>query len=203
MPVVTYKRRIDKRVAGDKDQRGGWWSEKERVQAVQAYLILGKVTLVAATTGVPEDTLRKWKQQDWWAECEAEIKRGSKIELSGKLSNVVNKTLEVLEDRVVNGDFVYDRETKQYTARRPISAAVANKVSADLIDRQVLLERDTTREFQNNEGLDDRLAKLRDEMLRFANSTIIPTERTPTDEVPYREGETATEEIPVLGVDQV
>ena len=198
MPVVT--RRVDKRRAGTFDKRGGWWSEKERVQAVQAYLILGKVTLVVATTGIPEDTLRKWKQQDWWAEAEAEIKRGSKIELTGKLATVVNKTLEVLEDRVVNGDFVYDRETKQYTARRPISAAVANKVSADLIDRQVLIEKDTTKEFQNNEGLDDRLAKLRDEMLRFANSTIIPTEN---DEEPILESEVTTEDVPLLGTDQV
>ena len=99
MPVVT--RRIDKKVPGN----NGWWSDKERYQAVASFLIIGNFRLTAAAVGIPEETLRRWKLQPWWKEAEEEIRKSSKIELTGKIANVINKTMAQLEDRVENGDF--------------------------------------------------------------------------------------------------
>ena len=166
MPVVT--KRVDKKVAGN----NGWWSNKERHQAAAAYCILGKWALVSATTGVPQDTLRHWAMQDWWAEAVAEIRKSSKIELSGKLSNVVNKTLEVLEDRVVNGDFYYNRASQSFE-RKPISAQVANKITNDLIDRNQIIEKAAVQEMISEEGLSERLANLKQEMLAFAKAKTL------------------------------
>jgi hypothetical protein len=166
MPVVT--RRIDKKKAGNT----GWWSDKERIQAVNAYVILGKVTLVAASTGIPEDTLRKWKMASWWKEAEDEIRRSNKIELSGKLSNIVTKTLEQLEDRVTNGDFFYNPKLGTFE-RKGISAQQASKITVDLIDKTLLLEKSATEERITEEGLDLRLKKLKEEMIRFAKAKTI------------------------------
>lgn len=169
MPVKESYR-IDKRKPG-----AGWWSEKERLQAVNAYVVLGKVTLVSATTGIPEDTLRKWKMADWWKEKEDEIRRSNKIELSGKLQNVVAKTLMALDDRVTNGDYFLNPKTGTLE-RKPISALHASKITNDLIDKTLLLEREATTEKVTEEGLDLRLKKLKEELTRFAKAKTIEGE---------------------------
>lgn len=151
------------------------WTQKQRFQAVNAYVVLGKVTLVAATTGVPEDTLRKWKTTDWWKDAEAEIRRSNKIELSGKLQNVINKTVLALEDRIDNGDFFFNPKTGAWE-RKPVSAAVAHRVASDLIDKTLVLEKAAENKKESDEGLEHRLQKLQEEMIRFAKAKTIEGE---------------------------
>ena len=168
MPV-TKSRRIDKKAKGN----NGWWSDKQRKMAVATYLVLGKITLVSNTLGIPEITLRKWKSQEWWAEAEDELRRGEKLELKGKLANIVNATLIQLEDRVVNGDYIWNSETKQFD-RRPITAQVANKITVDMVDRQVLLEKKADTRLESNESLDARLLRIAEELARFSKARTLP-----------------------------
>ena len=161
MPVVT--KRIRKRIAGN----NGWWSNEERIEAVKSYLLLGKIKLVVAATGIPEITLRKWKSQDWWREAEEEYRNSSKIEISGKLSNIINKTMVQLEDRVSNGDFFFNPVTKKWE-RKPVGSNILHKITSDLISKQIILENETTKPKTNDEGISARLDKLRDEMIKFA-----------------------------------
>jgi hypothetical protein len=154
------------------------WSQKQKMEVVQAYLVLGNVMLVVAATGVPEDTVRKWKMTQWWTDAIDELRRGSKLELSGKLKDVVNKTILQLEDRVVNGDFVYNPKTGKYD-RKLISAAVANRITNDLVDKTIILEKEATQEKLTDEGLEARLKKLKEEMIKFARAKTIEGEVIP------------------------
>lgn len=179
MPVI--KRRVDKKRKGN-----GWWSEKERFNVVAAYLLLGKIGLVAASTGVPELTIRKWRMAPWWKETEDEIKRSSKIELSGKLGTIINKSIEGLEDRVVNGDFKWNSSTRKFE-RVPIGADTLNKIAGNLIDRSLVLEKEATKEVVSQETVNDRLTKLMEEMIRFSKQKklvqTIPIEGDYTKEI--------------------
>jgi hypothetical protein len=172
VPVIV--RRVDKKKAGN-----GWWSDKERYQAVSCYLVIGNWRLTAAATNIPEETLRRWGHQDWWKEASDEIRKSNKIELSGKIKDVISKTILQLDDRVSNGDFFYNPKTGKFD-RKPINASVASKITNDLIARTGLLEKEIDREHETNEGLDDRLKKLRDEMIRFSKAITI--EAVPTEE---------------------
>ncbi|MHB8602177.1 MAG: hypothetical protein ACYC9R_06345 [Nitrosotalea sp.] len=160
MPTVT--KRIRKHEPGK-----GWWSNEERIEAVKAYLLLGKIKLVCATTSIPEITLRKWKSQDWWKEAEEEYRKSSRIEVSGKLSNIINKTMVELEDRVSNGDYYFNQVTRSWE-RKKINANVLHKITSDLIDKQLVLEKNIAVEKVNDEGVMERLEKLKDEILKFA-----------------------------------
>jgi hypothetical protein len=170
MPLIT--RRVDKTKKGNT----GWWSDKQRKKAVATYLVLGKISLVSNVLGIPEVTLRKWKSAEWWQEAEDELRRGDKLELKGKLGNIVNATLVQLEDRVANGDYIWNSETKNFD-RKPITAAVANKITSDLIDRSVLLEKQAEKKMESNEGLDARLQRIAEELVRFSKSKLIEGER--------------------------
>jgi hypothetical protein len=168
MPTIT--RRVDKRRPGP-----GWWSDKERYQAVSTYLILGKFALTAAATGIPEETLRRWRLAPWWKEAVDEIKKSSKIELNAKISNVINKSLEVLSDRLDNGDFFFNPKTGAFD-RKGINASVASRIANDLIQKTVVLDKEIVQERETPEGLDDRLKKLAEEMVRFSKAKTIDAE---------------------------
>jgi hypothetical protein len=156
-----------KRVEVRKKKPGpGWWSEKTKMEVVTSYVLLGKVSLVVATTGIPEDTVRKWKMQPWWKEAEDEIRRSSKLALSGRLQNVVQKTMEALEDRVANGDYIYDSKLQKFV-RKPIGALAANKIAGDMIDRAMILEEKGIKEQVTNESIQERLDKLRMDIRGF------------------------------------
>jgi hypothetical protein len=104
------------------------------------------------------------------------LKRGEKLELKGKLGNIVNATLVKLEDRVKNGDYVWNSDTKTFD-RRPITAQVANKITSDLVDRQVLLEKKADVRLESNESLDARLQRIAEELIRFSKAkTLTPIE---------------------------
>ena len=157
-----------KRVEIRKKKPGpGWWSEKTRMEVVTAYVLLGKVSLVVASTGVPEDTVRKWKMAPWWKEAEDEIRRSSKLALSGKLQDVVKRTFIALEDRVENGDYLWDAKDQKFV-RKPINALTANKIIGDMLDKSMLLEEKATREVANEDGIQQRLDKIREELRSFA-----------------------------------
>ena len=161
---MPYKKvYVEKKGQGTREH----WSPRQKREAVAAYLILGNMMLVVASTGIPEDTLRGWKAQQWWKDTEEEIRKGSKLELSGKLSKVISKTVEQLDDRVTNGDFIYQPKTGTFH-RKPLDARTASRITVDLIDRAIILDDKVSIDRITDEGLEMRLKKLKDEMIKFS-----------------------------------
>ncbi len=171
---MKVKREVNKPKYGVAKQ--AQWSNKQRMEVVRAYLVLGNVMLVVAATGVPEDTIRKWKMSQWWKDAIDELRRSQKLELSGKLKKVIDKTVLLLEDRVNNGDFVFDKTTGDYTKRKPVNAYTANLIAGNLMDKDLILEREATTEKDTDEGLELRLKKLKEEMIKFAKMKVIDGE---------------------------
>ena len=145
----------------------GWWDEKKKREVIQTYILTGNLRLSAATNNVPDMTARKWKVTAWWKEQEDELRRGSKLQLSAKLTDLVNKAMLTLSDRIENGDFMWNRLSGEWV-RKPISAEHSNKIVTQLIDRTLAVEKAAAPEKVTDEGLNDRLLKLRSEMISFA-----------------------------------
>jgi hypothetical protein len=144
-----------------------WWSDAKRVELIQAYVVMGNLRLAAATLGIPEVTARRWKAQPWWKEAELEIRKGGKLQLSGKLSDLVTKVFSSVEDRVENGDWVHNPKTGKLE-RKPVSAAVLNNIMKDTISQAVSLEKAGMEDAVSQEGIEARLDKLREELLAAA-----------------------------------
>lgn len=115
-------------------------SENKRIEAVTTYLILGKLPLVASTIGVPLTTLKAWKQQQWWHDLVAEIQIESDVELDQKLAKRIDKALELVNDRLENGDYLYDPKTGSFI-RKPVNVRDGWKVASEMIDRRWLLRK--------------------------------------------------------------
>lgn len=148
------------------------WSDDQRMEAIQSYLLLGNLALTARILGIPEVTLRVWKASDWWKERTHEIKTQERIQLSSRMKKIVEASLTVVEDRLLNGDYQFDQKTGQ-TIRKPVNMKDAHKVAIDLQDRQELVEKASTAEILiKDESVESKLMSLAEKFAELATKKI-------------------------------
>lgn len=151
-------------------KNGEWWSDAKRIEVVTTWLALGKIPLVAACTNVPEGTIRQWRTQPWWKEIEISVQTETDQELDAKLAKRIDKALDVVWDRLENGDFMYDPKTSQFV-RKPVNMKDTNHVLMDMVDKRLLI-RKQPKEAQSQEAVGDILKNLAKEFESMAKKRI-------------------------------
>ena len=164
MPVKIYKRQINKK-PGDKQQTQ--YSDKQKFEVVAAYMVMGNMAAVAQATGIPHDTIRHWKQTPWWKDLEEQIRKQARVEVSGKLKRVIDKAFIVVEDRLENGEWVYNSKTGDIV-RVGVSAKTAGDILHKSIDRQVVLDKIQEAPETREEAVLDRLASIEKRLIEAA-----------------------------------
>jgi hypothetical protein len=156
---------------GDSNHKvGEHWSENKRIEVVTSWLALGKIPLVSACTGVSEGTVRQWRTQPWWKELELSIQTETDQELDAKLAKRIDKALDVIWDRLENGDFLYDPKTGEFI-RKPVGLKDVNKVMVDMMDKRLLI-RKQPKEMQSQEAVKDILINLAKEFASMAKQKV-------------------------------
>ena len=140
------------------------------MEAINSYLLLGNLALTGRLLNIPEITLRVWKATTWWKDAVAEVKASEKVELSAKIKKLVEASMTVVEDRLVNGDFQFDQKSGTMV-RKPVNMKDAHKVSIDLQNRQDILEK-TDVVVQTEEHVEDKLLKLAEKFADMATKKI-------------------------------
>jgi hypothetical protein len=155
-----------RRKARDKRYKKGIWTTNQKLQVVSTYLMLGNLTQTALVTGVPYQTVERWKTTDWWKEFALKLQSEDVQQLDSNLKRVVDKALKAVEDRIDLGDAQYDQKTGEIR-RIPIKAQVALKISTELLTKQEKIR--SVPERQELEAtIDARLGKLAEEFAKFA-----------------------------------
>ena len=135
-----------------------WWGDTQKIDAVKTYLMTGDLRLAGNMLKIPEGTIRRWRASVWWNEIVADLKAQDELIISTKLQKIINKTMDVVEDRLEHGDFVYDQKTGAMR-RKPVSAKDAAKIGLDYdARRDVLINRHAP--VASEEAIDDKLNKL-------------------------------------------
>lgn len=111
------------------------WSDSQKIEAITTYLALGNLSLTAQILKIPEITLRQWKTTTWWKELKDDLQVQEELQLSTRLKKIIDSTLAVAEDRIANGDFIFDQKTGTLV-RKPVNLAVAHKVAMDMVERR-------------------------------------------------------------------
>lgn len=118
------------KVKARKPGETGQYSDRQKIEAVTTYLMLGSVSLTAAALKMSEHTLITWKKSDWWHDLVSEMKREENLVLSNKIKKIVDKSWDVIADRMEKGDFIYDQRTGQLK-RKPVSMRDVSRVAID------------------------------------------------------------------------
>ena len=177
---MTRRRR--KKYAGGSEA----WSNTQRLEAVSIHLATGSPTSTSLATGIPLQTLYKWKRSDWWKKAVEEYRAEENLRTDATLSKIVEKSLEVVSDRLDNGDFQFDQKTSQLI-RKPVSARDAHKISMDVIDKRSVIQNAEKQE-TDQKKTEDRLFKLAEEFVKFSRSKDITAVKTTYTEI--TDGET-------------
>lgn len=140
-------------------------SDSTKIDTIQTYLALGgNLRLTSAATGIAYTTLCSWKHSEWWKQLVTDIKKEEKLELSARTKRIVEKSMDLLADRLDNGDYIYDQK-KGELIRKPLVAKDIHRIAIDMIDRKETLDK-ATEERVETKSNDDKLADL---AARFAD----------------------------------
>lgn len=151
-----------------KHQKHKTWPVEKRIEVVTKYLALGNMSLVAELTGVGHQLCRLWKTQPWWKEMEAEIRASRTAQVDSKLSRIVDKSLEMIEDRLENGTIEMNAKTGE-VFRRPVNIKEITSVSQVLMGQQLQMQKAQKEEQVQQEqvSIKDQLAMLAAEFAKF------------------------------------
>lgn len=143
------------------------WSDKTKVQAVTLYLTLGKLPAVVENTGIPLETLRTWKRTPWWKDIESQIRTEDNQSLDTKLSKTIDRALDIVVDRLENGDYYIDKSGK--VKRTPVRMREAGKLMSDIIDKRSLIRKEPTKvQQEKQESINERLLSLAEQFAAIA-----------------------------------
>jgi len=165
---------MQRKKSTDRRYKKSVWSQNQKLQAVSTYLMLGNMAETALVTGIPVQTLKIWKIQDWFKEYSLQLQSEDIQKMDGKLKRIVDKALKAVEDRLDLGDAQFDQKTGLIT-RVPVKAHVALKITSELMTKQEKLHNNPVKE-EVEKTIDDRLAKLSEEFARFASMKTIDVE---------------------------
>ena len=160
-----------KTVLTEKNKKVEWWADEMKIKAVTVYQATGSLKETAAILGIPVNTIYQWKERaGWWDEVTQELHESENIKSSNKIKGVVDRALDVLEDRVKNGDLAFDSKTGKIK-RIPLKAKDLATISNTMIDRREILKRSVpkvTKE-QDKASLEGKLDKLAEAFIKFAS----------------------------------
>ena len=159
---VVYVR-AKKEHAGD----GALWPEKKRYEALTTFVATGSIPTTAHLTGIPINTIKSWKTAAWWKEGIEQLQYEDNIKVSSKLSRLLEKSILAVEDRLDNGEHMYDPRTGTIL-RIPPKLRDVHKITNDIVDKkQQLLKMHTEKESGKQK---DEKAITADHLIQLANA---------------------------------
>lgn len=182
----TRQYNVRRRAAGATNK---FWSDAQKVEAVTLWLSMGNLALVAATLRIPEPTIRHWRSTQWWKEIAEEIQLQDKIQLSARAKNVIDKSMEVIADRLEQGDWIYDQKAGQMR-RKPVAMKDALAVADKLMDRKDKLDKTLVVQ-DSTESVEAKLTKLMEKFSAVASGAAQPQV---TDVIYVKEGDSPQEQ---------
>lgn len=176
------------------DGTGRRWSDSQKIEAVTTYLMLGNLSLTAATLKIPRDTLKVWKASEWWKTMENELRVQDDLQISNKLKKILDKSIDVISDRLENGDFIYDTKSGEIL-RKPVSMKDANSVAKDMSDRRdVLIDRHISGSSVTADKITETLNSLAASFAKIAQQTNPIPVTIEAEDVEYTEDNDAPNE---------
>lgn len=170
------------------------WPVEKKIEAVTAFLTLGNLRQVAAVVGVSYGMVKQWKLMPWWKELEAEIIASRRVTQVNKLSKIVDKSLDVIGDRLEKGDFIYNNKSGE-VIRKPVNLKDATSAANALMQRSAIIEKLT-----RDEVVAETTASINDQLKNLAEQFALMNSRGKRGavDIPFVELKPSFNETPEL-----
>lgn len=161
--------------------KGGYvHSAETKLKLISLYLQYGSLRKASIELGLHYQMTSKWKKEPWFKKAIAELKKQKRAERNTKIDKIIDKSLNAVEDRIDNGDYIYDQKTGE-VVRKPVSLKEVRGVANDLLQRQLMIEKAAVDEqhMLNDQKVKEQLSFLQQEFAKFNTSRtveVIPTQ---------------------------
>lgn len=120
------------------------YSAEQRIAALTGWLITGSLYKASMMSGVEYSTVRKWaSDSEWWKEGIARIRKQKNDELDARITLMIDKTMDEIEERILLGDEVVHGPSGQ-KIRKKINGKDLTTMVAILYDKRALMRGDPT-----------------------------------------------------------
>ena len=127
------------------------YSPEQKIAACQAYLITGTSVKAQNYCGVKADIIRTWKSKStWWAEVFQTVKKQKNDELEATFTNIMDKGLKAVADRIENGDTKIGKDGSLINV--PMGGKELAIVVSIMYDKRALLRGDVTSRVEKKDG---------------------------------------------------
>lgn len=147
------------------DSKVGYsWDKK--MEVVARYMLLGNLRVVSEQCGVHYGTLLDWKKSDWWPDMVEQIRRQKRGKTNQSITKLIEQSLEVMEDRLENGDYVMNNKTGQIV-RKPVGVKEATTIAHQLLQRQQAIDELEAKLSKNEDTVQETLSLLAREFQKW------------------------------------
>lgn len=197
-PAKKNKRSLPRRPNNSLTNRH--WSDSQKLEAVQTYLMLGTVRMTSAALKIPEITIKVWRQSAWWKDLEAELRVQDELQLSTRLKKIAEKSFSAVEDRLDHGNYIFDQKTSQLR-RVPVNAKDAHKIALDSVKQKDLIgQRNVER--ANDGQIIDKLNALANKFAEIAQGTYQKNRTVDVDIEDVEIVEQGSESLPTYSIEE-
>lgn len=147
--------------------------------------------MTAAMLKMNERTLWVWKKTEWWNELVNEVKKEDRLVISSKLRKVLDRSWNIVEDRLTNGDWFFNQKTGELQ-RKPVGVRDASQVAfqaAQLFDKMDRADHFVVA----TEQIEDKLNKLAKSFEALASGKQLASEEIV--DIDFKEVEEREEEV--------
>jgi len=128
-----------------------------------AYFEHSNVVKACAVAGVPSSTGAKWKSQAWFAKAIKDLKKVRDSQLDARITNILEKALTKLEDRIEKGDTkAFANKDGVVMKQVPVSARDLAVVTGVLFDKRAAIRKEPDADDTASSALDRIADKLRE-----------------------------------------
>lgn len=176
-----------------------YFDQKKKIECATVFAVARNYERVSGLTGVPVAQLKRWNDEPWWHEIIAKVKKEKNEVLDGKITETLDKTLDMIQDRVENGETYYNPKSKEYY-NLPLKAKDAAIVTSILFDKRQLIRGEATSRTESISS-EEKLLALKQNFENLAKSKLINPNSEPI-EVEYEEiNQTPSEQEEPAGSD--
>jgi predicted ATP-grasp superfamily ATP-dependent carboligase len=150
--------------------KAGEYTWEHKIKVVSTLLATGNMAHAAREHKVDYSTLQDWKKKPWWPKLLAEVKQAARGELQTKMSKIVGKALDAVEDRIENGEVILNNKTGELL-RKPASLRDVSTVANNMLHQQIQIEKLEKGATIQQETMQDLLKQLHGEFAKFNSKT--------------------------------
>jgi hypothetical protein len=153
------------------DKENGRYTWEKKYQVAVYFLSTGSMRETSENSGVAVATIESWRKLPWWDNMLEEIKNTDRSKLQNKLSQIINKSLSAIEDRLENGEMVLNNKTGELV-RKPVSLRDAQTAATNLLGKQLALEKNIEETVVKQKTIQETLTMLAGEFAKWNNKKI-------------------------------